>query len=135
MSTIPADDAVLGHMIDSYIKLRDKKEAIKKQQDEVLKQYSDAMEQIEDFLRGLLKRQQISSISCDAGTAFLRRKRSATVADMGSFREFIISNENFDLADFRANVEAVEGYLGEHEGQLPPGVNFSTFEAVSVQRK
>lgn len=129
------EKGTLETMIDSYIKLRDKKGEIKKQQDAVLKEYTDAMVQIEDFLRGHLQEQNVTSVSCDAGTAFIKRKRSATLADKGAFREFVIANEMFDICDLSPKVEAVEDYVKEHNGQLPPGVNFSTFEGLQVNRK
>jgi hypothetical protein len=129
------DPGTLQHLIDGYIKLRDKKAAIKKQQEVVLKEYTDAMIGIEDFLKAHLQEQGVNSVSCDAGTAFIKRKRSATLADKGVFREFVISSGNFDLCDFSAKVEAVEDWAEEHQGQLPPGVNFSSYEGVNIQRK
>jgi hypothetical protein len=129
------NDTTLNEMITSYIALRDKKEAIVKQQREVVKAYDDAMEQIENYLKGLLQTQRLSSLSCDAGVAFVKRKRSATVGDTQVFREHVISTNNFDLCDFRAKPEAVEDYAKEHDGQVPPGVNFRTYDAVQVNRK
>jgi hypothetical protein len=122
-------------MIDGYIKLRDKKEALIEQHRQEIKKYTDVMAQLEGYLRGHLKSQKLSSISCDAGTAFIQRQRSATVADTATFREFIISNSNFDLADFRPKKDAVEGYIEEHDGEGVPGVNFSTRDIVLVQRR
>lgn len=128
-------DNTLNEMITSYIALRDKKEAIQKQQREVVKQYDDAMEGIENYLKGLMQQQRLTSLSCDTGVAFIKRKRSATIADTQTFREHVIATGNFDLADFRAKPEAVEDYAKEHEGQLPPGVNFRQYDAVQVNRK
>ena len=122
-------------MIENYIKLRDKKAEIKAQQDEVLKQYTDAMIEIENFLKAHLQQQGITSVASKHGTAFVRRKRSATVADRGVFREYVISSGNFDLADFHAKPEAVEDFFKENDGRLPPGVNYNTYETVSVNRK
>jgi hypothetical protein len=128
-------DPTLHEMIVTFIALRDKKAAVKKTQAAVLKQYDDAMDEIETYLKGWLDRQQVTAIGCDAGVAFVRRKRSATIADTSVFREYVIANNNFELADFRANVEAVEGFVTEHDGQLPPGINYRAFSAVSVNRK
>ena len=100
-----------------------------------LKQYDDAMDQIENYLKGLLQQQRLTSFSCDAGVAFVKRKRSATIADTQTFREHVISTGNFDLCDFRAKPEAVEDYAKEHDGQVPPCVNFRTYDAVQVNRK
>jgi hypothetical protein len=128
-------DPTLHEMIDTFIRLRDKKTEIVKAQKQALKQYDEAMDEIGLYLKGWLADQKVNAISCDAGVAFIRRKRSATVADTGTFREYVIANKFFELADFRANVEAVEGYVSEHDGQLPPGANYRSFDAVSVNRK
>lgn len=129
------EDPTLNRMITTFIALRDKKAAIKKEQAEALKQYDDAMAEISTYLKGWLGKQKINAIGCASGVAFIRRKRSATIADTALFREHVIENKNFELAEFRASVEAVEDYVKEHDGQLPPGCNFRTFEVVSVNRK
>lgn len=131
----PMDNGLLEKMIDSFIKLRDKKEELIEKHKAELKQYNDAMVELEGYLRGHLKSQKLNSISCGAGTAFIQRTRSATVADTAIFREFVISNSNFDLADFRPKKDAVEGYIEEHNGEGVPGVNFSTRDIVLVQRR
>lgn len=129
------EEGTLAKLIDSYIKLRDKKNALINEQRIEVKKLDDVMEGIESFLRAHLQSQKMQSISCDAGTAFINRQRSATLADTGVFREYVISNGNFDLADFRPKKDAVEAYISEHDGHAPPGVNFSTREVVHVQRK
>ena len=135
VEAIDSSDATLQQMITTYIALRDKKAEITKAQKEVLAQYTTAMDEIADYLKGWLANQKVNAIGCDAGVAFIRRSRSATVADRATFREFVISNNNYDLADFSANVDAVEDFIREHDGQLPSGVNFRVFEKVSVNRK
>jgi hypothetical protein len=128
-------DPALGNVIKMFIALRDKKAAVKKEQAAVLKQYDDTMGELGTFIKGWLAKQKVNAIGCDEGVAFIRHKRSATIADTGAFREYVISNEFFELAEFRASVEAVEDHIKEHDGQLPPGTNFRVFDVVSVNRK
>ena len=135
MSNEPMEEGTLAKLIDSYIKLRDKKEALVKEQRVEVRKLDEIMEGIESFLRAHIKQQKVQSISSDFGTAFINRQRSATLADTAMFREFVIANSNFDLADFRPKKDAVEAYIEEHGGRSPPGVNFSTREIVLVQRK
>lgn len=129
------EEGTLAKLIDSYIKLRDKKEALVKEQKVEVRKLDEIMEGIESFLRAHLKQQKVQSISSDFGTAFINRQRSATLADSAMFREFVIANSNFDLADFRPKKDAIEAYIEEHDGRSPPGVNFNTREIVLVQRK
>jgi len=130
-----ASDPTLNEMITMYIALRDKKGDVVKAHKATVAKYDTAMGEIEAYLKGWLAKQQVNAIGCAAGTAFIRRKRSATISDAAAFREFVIANNNFELADFRASVEAVATYIEEHDGQLPPGANYRVFEAVSVNRK
>lgn len=127
----------LGKMIEGYIALRDKKKEIADQQKKVLKQYSDAMDVIENFLQAHMQQQNVQNIATDEGTAFIKVKRSATVADKSAFREYVISTANFDMADFSARVEAVEDFVNDpaNKGSLPPGVNFTTYQSVGIQRR
>jgi hypothetical protein len=131
------DSMTVGKMIEGYIALRDKKSEVKKAQDAVLKQYSDAMDTIEEFLGKHLRSLNLQNISTNEGTAFFKTSRKATVSDKSAFRDYIISSANFDMADFSARVEAVEAHLRDpaNEGHLPPGVNFQTYQSVGVQRK
>jgi|SRR5262245_48380256 len=122
-------------MIASYVKLRDTKNKIIERHKKELKPYNEGMEEIGQFLLDYLRKQKLQSVATKEATAFLRHERSATVADMDLFRKHVIANEDFDLADFRAKKDAVEDYIKSHDGQLPPGVNFSTTIVVSVQRK
>jgi hypothetical protein len=122
-------------MITSYIKLRDMKNEMMDRHKTELKPINDGLGQIADYLLDYLKRQDLQSVSTKEATAFLKRERSATVADTQAFREYVISSKSFDLADFRAKKDAVEDYINEHDGQLPPGVNFTTAIIVGVQRK
>jgi hypothetical protein len=129
------EPGVLEKLIESYIKLRDKKLEVGKQQAAVLKEYSDAMAGIESIFMAHLQEQNINSVSCDAGTAFIKRSRKATVPDKAAFTEYVIRTGEFYLCDMSAKVEAVEDWSNANSGMLPPGVNFRTYEVVQIQRK
>lgn len=129
------EPGVLEKLIESYIKLRDKKLAISKEQEKVLKEYSDTMTEIENYFMAHLKDQNVTSVSCDAGTAFVKQTRRATVGDKSAFREFVISTGEFDLCDMKPKVEAVQEWAEANSGMLPSGVNFRIWETVQIQRK
>lgn len=122
-------------MLSRYIELRDEKYKVEARHKEEIKRYNEAMGLIEAFLKAYLQQHNLQHISTGDTTAFLATSRKATMSDSGVFREFIIENGNFDLADFRPKVEAVEDYLTEHNGTPPPGVNFTTALALRVQRR
>src|SRR5262245_33425338 len=107
-------------MIMKYLELRDAKEALAKRHKEEMGKYTEAMGLIEAFLKDYLQKSVLQRIGTPDAVAFLHRTRSATVADTGVFREYVISNANFELADMRPKVEAVETYVTEHDGNPPP---------------
>jgi hypothetical protein len=122
-------------MIASYIKLRDEKSKVEERHKAEIGKYTEAMGLIEAFLKDYLMKNSLQSLATSEATAFLHRSRSATLADTGVFREFVIENNNFDLADFRPKVDSVEDYVTEHNGSPPPGVNFRTAVTLRVNRK
>lgn len=124
----------LEELITKYMALRDKRNAIKKTITDQIKEYDEAMEAIAGVLKAHLQKNNLQSIATTAGTAFFKRVTSATVADKSAFREYVIANGDFDMADFRPSKEAVEAYIEAHNGNLPPGINWSTMQEVGVQK-
>lgn len=122
-------DALVGQ----YVKLRDK---IKEADDSHKEKMAPAREHLEKLNAALLVQLQAiggDSIKTPHGTAYKTTKRSATVADQGEFRAFVIEQRAWDIADWRANAPAVEAYLQENEA-LPPGVNLTSTVVTGVRR-
>lgn len=120
-------------LISLYLEIRDSKKAVEKQHDAYLKGYTDRMEKIALILHKYMQDVKLNSLPTDGGTAYISVKRSASVADAAAFRGHVIESREWDLADWRANVNAVETFIKEH-GVVPPGVNYREFETVGVRR-
>jgi hypothetical protein len=120
-------------LVAQYVKLRDK---IKEADDAHKEKMAPAKGYLETLNGALLAQLQAvggDSVKTPHGTAYKTTKRSATVADSGEFRAFIIENRQWDIADWRANAPAVEAFLQENQ-ILPPGVNMSSVVVVGVRR-
>jgi hypothetical protein len=126
----PIDPSAL---IGLYIEIRDAKKALEKAHEEQLKPYTERMERIEQALHRYMLETKLNSLPTDSGTAYTAVKRSASVADAVAFKGHIIENRDWDLADWRVNVNAAEAFVKEH-GSGPPGVNYREFETVGVRR-
>jgi hypothetical protein len=123
----------IEELVAQYVKLRDR---LKEADDAHKKKTKDARDYLDRLNGKLLERlNEIGgdSVKTEAGTAYRTTRRSATIADGEVFREFIITNEAFDIVDWRANASAVEDYI-RAEGGPPPGVNFTTAFTVGVRR-
>jgi hypothetical protein len=120
-------------LVHQFVKLRDK---IKEADDAHKAKMAPAKEYLERLNGALM--QQLQAIGGDSvktphGTAYKTTKRSATLADAAAFREYVIDQGMWDLADWRANAPAVEAFLQEQQA-LPPGVNLTSVVTVGVRR-
>lgn len=132
--TTTADAPVVGEMIDLYLETREARDRLAKQHKDALKEYNEVMAVLEGKLMDHLQSNDMQSLSSKVGTAYLTRKRSATIGDAEAFRGYVIENRAWDMCDWKANVSAVDDFIAEHN-TLPPGVNFRTHVSVNVQKK
>ncbi len=119
--------------IDQYVKMRD---AIKLKDDEhkaKMKPAKEFLENLEGLLLLDLNNAGVDSLAGQTGTAYKLHKRSATIADGAAFRQFVIDNAEYDLADWKANAVAVAAYIEENQN-VPPGVNYGTSVEVGIRR-
>ena len=123
----------IEEIVAQFVKLRDK---IKEADDAHKAKTKDAREYLDKLNGKLLERlNEIGgeSVKTGAGTVYRTTRRSATIADGETFRQFVITNEAFDIVDWKANANAVDDFI-RSEGTPPPGVNFTTAFTVGVRR-
>lgn len=123
----------LDDLIGKYVKLRDKKDALKKKFDEDTAALDAAMEKVENYLLGHFNTTGADSVKTPFGTAYKQRRTSATVADRDSFVNFCQTNSLMHLIDVRVGKKAVEEYRDE-KNDLPPGINYSESWVVNIRR-
>lgn len=122
-------------LIAEYIRLRDaKKMAEEKVQQFMRENFHNRMEAIEATLHHQLNTAKADSIKTAAGTVFKKTETSVTVPDKAAFQRHVIGTEDWDLVDMRANKTAVEEFVNNNDGLLPPGVNMTKTEVVSIRR-
>lgn len=132
--TIHVDIPVnIDELVRQYVLLRDK---IKEAEDAHKAKLKDAKEHLEKLNNTLLDRlNQLGgeSVKTASGTVYRTTRRSASISDGDTFRQFVINNEAFDLVDWKANANAVDDFI-KAESAPPPGVNFTTTFQVGVRR-
>lgn len=123
----------VDELVDQYVRLRDK---VKEADEAHKKKTAQAKAYLELLNNKLLERLNDlggESVKTESGTVYRTSKRSATIADGGAFREYVIEAGQFDLVDWKANANAVDDYIKQHEVP-PPGVNFTVHYTVGVRR-
>jgi len=123
----------LGGLIDSYLRIRDKKDALKKKHIEELAPYNVALGKLEHHFLGAMHTTGLESLKSDEGTAYQSERSSVTVADWDAFHDFVLENAAYYLLEKRASKAAVMEVL-EDTGALPPGLNMNRSIKVNVRR-
>ena len=129
----PATELPIDKLIDKYVQLRDRKEALKKAFDASTEAIDRAMEKVENVLLDHLNKVGGDSIKTSAGTAFKKTKISVATADAAEFFNFCMNKNEWALADVRPSKTAVVQYREAHN-DLPPGVKWTELVEVQIRR-
>jgi hypothetical protein len=123
----------IDEVVATYIKLRNKKDAIEAETKDRVKGIKEKLEQIEAWVKEQADVQGVTSFKTKHGTAFLTTSDYANVADWDAVLEFIRENEAFDMLEKRISKIAVRGYI-EANKEVPPGVNYGTKLEVNIRK-
>ena len=128
----------MGHptvdeVVKGYIKLRDKKNKMKKDQADELRPINEKMVLLENWLQRDLMTRGVESQKTKEGTAFLSTTSAATVKDRDAFLDFVRENEMWDLLENRCSKSVVRDHL-EDTGEVIPGVNYQETKVVRIRR-
>lgn len=128
----------MGHptvdeVVKGYIKLRDKKNSMKKEHTDELRPINDKMELLENWLLRDLLTRKVESQKTAEGTAFISTVAAATVKDRDALFEFVKKHEMWDLLENRVSKSVVRDYL-EETGEVIPGVNYQETQVVRIRR-
>ena len=119
-------------LVELYVKLRDKISAADDLHKEKMRPARDYLEALNAALLGNLNATGQDSAKTEHGTAYRSSRRTASIADAAVFRNYVITNQVWDVLDWKANATAVADLIAV--GTPPPGVNFTTVVTAGVRR-
>ena len=114
-----------------YIKIRDKRRELAKQ-DEELKEQLDI---IANELLEICKEQGASTIRTEYGTVSRRVNKNYWTSDWDSFYKFIKEHDAFSLMHQRINNTIMSQFLEENPDALPPGLNSEVNQTVVITKR
>jgi len=123
----------VDQVIETYLRIRNQKEAIDAKAKEDIRDLKDKMLKLEAWIQQQADATGVTSFKTNHGTAFLSSTDFAQVADWDATLEFIREGDHYDMLERRVNKKAVRAYIDE-EKAVPPGVNFGTKISVSVRK-
>ncbi len=122
-------------LITMYIQLRDKKEELEGSVKGKVAKIKDAMELVEGQLLLAMDELGVDKLAKKGvGTAFLATKEFVGVEDWEQIEAYLITTSDLSLLNKAINKSRVREYMAEHEGQVPPGVSYTSRKEVSVRR-
>ena len=126
-------DVKLDKLVELYISCRDWIKSSKEKHEELVAPKKAAMLKIEGILQAFLDKTGQTNGACKTGTFYTTTRHSVTISDKQEFTRHVIGTENWDLIDWKANVQAARDF--EKETQTPlPGVTISAIAKIGVRR-
>ncbi len=125
-------DTPIDKRVAQLLQIRAKRKALKEEAAKKDLPFAEIERLVSDTIMEQIKALGVDSAKTSEGTVFLSSKRTAALADADAFMKFVISTQQFELLDRKANTTAVTDYLKEHD-ELPPGVNYSVFQTLNVR--
>lgn len=123
----------VSDVVAKYIKLRDLKSKLDNEHKEKMGPLVAAMERAEAAILQMFDNLGMDSAGCEAGTAYKSTRTSATVADMDAFLAWVKEHEAWHMLERRVAKTTVDEYVTAN-GDLPPGINYSSTVTVNVRR-
>lgn len=122
-------------VMEAYIKLRDKRSALKaryEEMDAVLKQQQELLSQ---YLLKTMNAMGSDTIKNEAGTAYISVTRRFNCADWPGFWAWINEHGRPDLLEKRVLSSGIEEYMEQNGGEIPPFLNVFSERNVNIRRK
>lgn len=126
------NDIDINDLVARYIALRNKKMAMEKLLSDKLEPLNIEMSQIESKLGEFLKFTNQDSAKTASGTVYKSVLMTATVVDMQSFLDFVLSKKAYDLLEKRVNKTAVKLYLDDEI--IVSGVKIDHREKINIRK-
>lgn len=133
--TINDDNLDIEKCVQTYLLLRESREQLKDRFERRDKAMRAAQEHIEAALAVHIEKSNVTGLNTKYGTVFQSPQSTARVADKEAFLLYLRENDAWHLATIGANKATVGDHLAEHEGVLPPGVDWSSRIKVQIRRK
>ena len=124
-------DITAAKLPEIYVKIRDKRRDLKKQDDALEEQLNIVAAELLE----ICKEQGSSLIRTPHGTISKRTSKRYWTTDWQSFFEFIKEHDAFALMHQRINTANMEQFLEENPDLHPPGLNAEQTQSVVIVKK
>lgn len=127
-------DVTADKLVRVYIKMRDKRAALKAGYEADDNQIKEQMALVEQHLLDVCKSTGAESIKTEHGTAIRSVQTRYWTGDWAAMHKFIRDNNALDLLERRISQLSMKTFLRENPDLLPVGLNVDNKYTVTVRR-
>lgn len=125
------DEPNVEQLTRVYVKIRDKRRELAKQDDELKEQLDTVSQQLLE----ICKAQGAATIRTNFGTVSRRTTKNYWTSDWDSFYKFIKEHDAFSLMFQRINSANMSQFLEENPDVLPPGLNAEVAQTIVITKR
>lgn len=132
-------DDKLRKVIAVAIKIRDKRDEIKREYEDKMKAELEPLnakyEELSKWIAQRLNEAGSDSLSVTGvGTAFFKTNKKASLVDWAALAGYVRTSGEVDLLEKRVSKSAVEQFIKDNEGEVPPGVRWDVERVLNLRR-
>jgi len=126
----------IGKIVKAYVAIRDEKARVMKEAEAQCAVLAEKLARLEGELHRVMLDSNVDSIRTEAGTAFRKESLKVSCNSWESYDTWLrTADVPFSEAyEKRVSKKFVEGYMGQHDGELPPGIAAYREFVVQVRR-
>ena len=121
---IPQPKIQLDELVNTYLKIRNQKDALYQEFQKTDRELKADLAQIEQVMLSSLNEVSADSIRTSGGTIIKTLKENYVCSDWSNFKDFVLENEAVELLQQRIHQANFKEFLASRsEDGLPPGIS------------
>jgi hypothetical protein len=128
------DQPKLDKVTATYIKIRDRRAALRKEYEAQDLELKNQLETLDGFLLETLQNLGADRVGTKHGTVFQSTEIKPSCQDWAAYYTWIAANEAFDGLERRVKKSFIADYMKDNAGELPPGITVVKEYTITVRR-
>jgi HNH endonuclease len=134
MTDLMTNQPKLDKVTATYIKIRDRRTALKKQYEAEDLELKNQLEVLDGFLLETLQNLGVDRVGTKHGTVFQSTEIKASCQDWAAYYAWIAENQAFDGLERRVKKSFIVDYMKDNADALPPGISVLKEYTITVRR-
>jgi len=131
---VQPDPNLINDLIAGIVERRDLKSKMEAEHKAAVANVDAQIERASAVLLQMLNSSGATSAKYPAGTVIVKNKRKVNLADRDAFLNYVRETGQVSLLQARVAVKAVDEFMENNDGQVPPGVDVTTERDGEIRR-